>query len=157
MRKTRKLAALIICALVACVIITGCGKKEAKDYRQNFAGTWEAMEMSGDGNQGSASDFEKLKGYGLGVYLELREDGTMALETFGSAQEGTWEAPKERAGTITMSGQKIDMNLSRDNILTLTQENSKIGFKQIDPSQKLVNVAPDAVEPTVEETFQEGE
>lgn len=157
MQKMRKLTAIVASVLIVCLFMVGCGKKKDVDYRQNFAGTWEAVEISGDGNASSASDFELLKSYGLGVYLELRDDGTMALETFGAAEEGTWEAPKERAGTIEVDGQKINMNLSRDNILTLTQDKVKTSFKQIDPSQKLVNVAPDAVEETVEETFEEGE
>lgn len=157
MQKMRKLTVIVACVLTVCLFMSGCGKKKNADYRQNFAGTWEAIEISGDGNASSASDFELLKNYGLGVYLELRDDGTMALETFGAVEEGTWEAPKERAGTIQIDGQKIDMNLSRDNVLTLTQDKIKTGFKQIDPSQKLVNVAPDAVEETVEETFEEGE
>ena len=117
----------IIVALFACVFalslaLVGCGGGGG-DVKAAWVGTWDLTEMEEGGQVTGSEDIEMLKGLGLTVNLELKEDGTGALVLFGESMDGKWEAKSATDATFTYEGQKIT-----DGKLTMEQNGSKLTF-----------------------------
>lgn len=121
----------IIVALFACVFalslaLVGCGGGGG-DVKAAWVGTWDLTEMEEGGQVTGSEDIEMLKGLGLTVNLELKEDGTGALVLFGESMDGKWEAKSATDATFTYEGQTINMKIA-DGKLTMEQNNSKLTF-----------------------------
>ena len=121
----------IIVALFACVFalslaLVGCGGGGG-DVKAAWVGTWDLTEMEEGGQVTGSEDIEMLKGLGLTVNLELKEDGTGALVLFGESMDGKWEAKSATDATFTYEGQTINMKIT-DGKLTMEQNGSKLTF-----------------------------
>lgn len=121
----------IIVALFACVFalslaLVGCGGGGG-DVKAAWVGTWDLTEMEESGQVTGSEDIEMLKGLGLTVNLELKEDGTGALVLFGESMNGKWEAKSATDATFTYEGQTINMKIT-DGKLTMEQNGSKLTF-----------------------------
>lgn len=122
----------IVVALFACVFalslaLVGCGGSGGGDVKSAWIGTWDLTEMEQDGEITSSDDIEMLKGLGLTVELELKDDGTGALVLFGEAMDGTWEAKSATDATFKYEGQDVAMKIA-DGKLTMEQDTSKLTF-----------------------------
>lgn len=121
-----------------CLVLMGCGNKTEEapvDPKADFVGTWEVTSMAKDGETTDQESLDAMKAFGLNLYLELAEDGSAKLENFGNSMEGTWTATEVGKGTLTLQGNGVPMVLD-DGHLTVEQNESKLEFEQIDPSQK---------------------
>lgn len=126
--------AAISCAFALCLALAGCGGGQssadaAKEAKEAFAGTWDLVEMTQDGEQTGAEDLEMLKSLGLEVFVNLEEDGTAALVLFGTPLEGTWEAASTTEGTLVLDGQEVAMTIT-DSKLTFEDQGSSLTFEK---------------------------
>ncbi len=154
----RRIWATFVAMLALCLVLVGCGGSGSSsgdpapqkptstsetteetsaetDLGADFKGSWELVSMIQDGEETSGEDMEAVKAYGLYVYLDLNEDGTAALDTFGDVLTGTWEAKEKDRATISLGGDPTPITLA-DGLLTITQGDDSMTFKQIDPSEK---------------------
>lgn len=139
----KRLLGLITGALALCLALVACGGKSAAPSVDTtpFVGTWEIYEMESDGETTSNEDVQLLKDLlGISVYLDVNEDGSMALDVFGETMEGTWEATDASTLAAVLDGQPVDVTLDGDK-LTVTQNGSSIIFVKIDPADRIDNAA----------------
>ena len=106
MKRFTKVIAVVASTVLACLVVAGCGNKEA--YKADFVGTWEIVETQKDGEAVSEEDINLLKSLGMNVYAEIAEDGTCTLEPFGSTMAGTWDVTAKGKGTMTIGEAKSD-------------------------------------------------
>ena len=102
-----------------------------------FKGSWELVSMVQEGEETSEEDMQAMKEFGYCVYLDLNEDGTAALDMFGEIVTGTWEAKEQDSATLSMGGDPAKIRLA-DGLLVMSQSDSSLTFKHIDPSEKVV-------------------
>lgn len=121
--------ALTACVFALCLALVGCGTSSSESNKSAFTGTWDLVEMEQDGEVTNSDDLEKLKSLGLEVYVNLNEDGTVALVLFGEPMEGTWEATSATAGTLTLKGQQVNMTIE-DSKLKFAQEGASLTFQK---------------------------
>ena len=121
--------ALLSCVFALSLALVGCGGNNAEAAKAAFAGTWDLVEMSQNGEVTGSEDLETLKSLGLEVYVNLNEDGTSALVLFGETIDGTWEATSTTEGKITMEGQDVSMKIE-DSKLTFEQEGATLTFEK---------------------------
>ena len=136
MRKTGILLSLC-CALALCLALVGCGGSSGEGggndaAKAAFAGSWDLVEITQNGEETSSEDIEMLSSLGLDVYLTLNEDGTSELVLFGESMEGTWTAESETAGTIVIQGASTAMTIEGENLM-LEEEDSSLTFKKGEP------------------------
>ncbi|MBP3894658.1 MAG: hypothetical protein J6D34_11560 [Atopobiaceae bacterium] len=154
MKKFNKVIALAACALLTCLVVVGCGNKEA--YKADFVGTWEIVETENKDETVSEEDIDLLKSLGMNVYAEIHEDGTCTLEPFGSVIEGTWDVASKGKATMAAMDQSIPMTIEEDGHLFLENENGQgMRFKKIDPSEKKESVIPEELQGTVDDAVTE--
>lgn len=146
----KRLFALLACALALCVALVGCGgaKPEgaaaespapAADATQ-FVGTWEIASTGSGEEVMTTEDLKILKDLGIYIYLDVFEDGTLALDAFGEVLDGTWEATGEGVATGTLDEAEIEIALAGDT-LTIVQDDASMSFSRIDPADRLDNEA----------------
>ena len=134
----KRLIALLACTMLACLALAACA---AKPDPTPFVGSWELCEMESDGEVTSSDDLEQIRNLlGIFVYLDLNEDGTLALDVFGEMLDGTWEPTGATTAAGTFNGQDCEITLA-DGRLTLAQEGASMTFVAIDPSEKIDNAA----------------
>lgn len=90
----------------AVLALTGCGGGGAtndKDAKEAFIGSWKLAGMVSDGEEAPAEDIAMLDAFGMGVGLNVNEDGTCALIMFGEPIDGTWRrrAPQRPSSPST--------------------------------------------------------
>jgi len=173
MKRFAKVIAVVASTVLACLVVVGCGNKEA--YKADFVGTWEIVETQKDGEAVSEEDINLLKSLGMNVYAEIAEDGTCTLEPFGSTMSGTWDVTAKGKGTMTIgevksddaksddvkddqaaSTQTVTMTIEEDGRLFLENADSQgMRFKKIDPSEKKESVAPSATGESAGEAIEE--
>lgn len=140
MTSAKKPVSLCASVVLACLLMVGCGRK-TEEYRAAFVGTWEIVELTNDGALTTLEDMAAIKANGLDVYVDLREDGTSELDTFGSKVAGTWEVTGKDRAKMSMREQSIDMKLDND-MLELVQDAQSITFKKIDPADRRMVLQP---------------
>ena len=107
------------------------------DLGAAFKGSWELVSMVQEGEETSEEDMQAMKEFGYCVYLDLNEDGTATLDMFGEIVTGTWEAKEQDSATLSMGGDPAKIRLA-DGLLVMSQSDSSLTFKHIDPSEKVV-------------------
>lgn len=154
MKKLNKIIALVACALLTCLVVVGCGNKEA--YKADFVGTWEIVETEKEDETVGEEDIALLKSLGMNVYAEINEDGTCTLEPFGSVIEGTWDVSGKGKGSMAAMDQNIPMTIEEDGRLFLENEDGQgMRFKKIDPSEKQQSIVPEELQETADDAVAE--
>ena len=145
----KRMSTAFVAVLALCLALVGCGSSASSngtptqspttetEQSSAFVGSWELVSMTQEGEETTQEDIETLKELGLCVYLDLNEDGTATLDTFGEALGGTWEEQGPDTAVMTTGDQTVDITLA-DGLLTLAQNKSSLTFKQIDPSEKII-------------------
>ena len=131
------ITSLVVCVFALCLALAGCGGGaasggDAADAKAAFAGTWDLVEMTQNGQQTDSDNIEKLKALGLEVYLNLNEDGTSELVLFADSSEGTWEASSATVATLSLQGESVEMKLEGGK-LRMEQEGSSLTFQKGEP------------------------
>lgn len=122
--------AVIACVAALCLALVGCGNNdEAAVAKKAFAGTWDLVGMTQNGEEVGANDLAALKSLGLQVYVNLNEDGTAVLMLFDEQRNGTWEATSRTSAKVTLDNQEIGMMI-KDSKLHLTQDASTLLFEK---------------------------
>lgn len=88
----------VACMVGLCLALVGCGGQE-----DNFVGEWELESIKSD-SLGSV-DAAALHSVGMSSTLTVNEDGSAALDLFGSDIDCTWEANGAATMTLTIAGQ----------------------------------------------------
>ena len=132
----KRLAALLACCLIAALaVLAGCAggggasSQATEADKAAFVGSWDLYEMEDQSTKTSAEEVETFKQLGLTITLDLNDDGTAALNMFGDAVNGTWEAKARGAAEVVINGDTAPMTLA-DDILSLELETSKVHLKK---------------------------
>lgn len=156
----KRMWSVFVVMLALCLALTGCGGNKSSsgdpapqkptstsettaepsaeaDLGADFKGSWELVSMVQEGEETSEEDMQAMKEFGYCVYLDLNEDGTAALDMFGEIVTGTWEAKEQDSATLSMGGDPAKIRLA-DGLLVMSQSDSSLTFKHIDPSEKVV-------------------
>ena len=130
----RGIIALMSCIFALSLAMAGCGGNPADAGKTAFVGTWDLVEMSQEGSTTSSDDIKTLKDLGLEVFVNINDDGTMALVLFGSVLEGTWTATNAQEGTANLGGQDTTMKLD-GNRLTIENNDTSLVFEKGEPKE----------------------
>ena len=126
----KKLSVLCALALALCFGLVSCGSAP-EDYTPNFAGSWELVQVEGDGSVLTQEDLATLKDIGMTCTFDLESDGTYSLNMFGEVVSGNWEATSAEVAAITMEGSVVDATLANEQ-LTLEQSGTgKLVFARV--------------------------
>lgn len=108
-KKVLAVMAAMACAFAFCFPLSGCAASQSDEER--FVGQWEVRSL--EDAQNGQIDLDSLKVLDLTVTVTFNEDGSCAMNMFGSSIDGTWKLNNPNAVTVTLSGQG-------DTIFTLT-------------------------------------
>lgn len=114
------IAALLMCALVAC----GGSKATGKDA---YVGTWTLTSMNIDGQAYSEEEVKVLSDMSLEVTLVLNEDGSASINWFDDTRSGSWELGEDDSCMLTINGDPATANIV-DGKLRLTVPPSTYDF-----------------------------
>lgn len=110
MKLTKKIIMVLAIVVMAMgtLALTGCGKKF--DMKK-MAGKYELVEMTNGDETYSKEDLDSLKSYGFTITMELNDDGTGKMNSYGEEQELTYDKDNITvdgdAAAYTMDGNKI--------------------------------------------------
>lgn len=126
-----KLIGAVIALVVGALAFVGCnmGGDTAR-----FAGTWNLQygESSENAESLSEKNVASMRALGIEPYLNLDENGNLALVTFEKAQYGTWEMKGRETAEAVVEGQDAEIVLDGD-LLRLKQEGTTLVFSKGDP------------------------
>lgn len=111
----------IIAMMAGALALTGCGKKFDK---KKMAGKYELVEMTSGSESYSKEDLDSLKAYGFTISMELKEDGTGTMTTYGEEQALTFDKDG-----ITIDGDKAPYTFDKDKI-TVESDGTKMVFEK---------------------------
>ena len=124
---SKKLMALVLAAVLAMALMTGCGKTP------EIVGTWEAATVEASGVSLDFKEFAKqLGGEADSVKMELvaKEDKTFSMDLAGETQEGTW-SEENGAFVLTIDGEDLEVQME-DGKLVIAEDSMgmKITFEK---------------------------
>lgn len=122
MFKKITLVAAMCFAFVLCFALAGCGGSN----REAFVGTWELE--SGTNENLDSESIALMKSLGLEVDLVLAEDGTGALEMFGSSSAITWDAKSATEATVMIDGAEAGLTLEEDKLTLVDSAGASMTF-----------------------------
>ena len=143
MQKTTKLACVIasvIATFALAFTLTGCGSSgsggAAKDYSENFIGTWEIQHMEDPTTEGNLDEMiEMLKGYNAKLNVVFNEDKTVQINIATTSDDesmnGTWEAIDEKTARITIEGSSEDAVIDEEGNLTMERDGNELVCKKL--------------------------
>lgn len=111
----------IIAMMAGALALTGCGKKFDK---KKMAGKYELVEMSSGSETYSKEDLETLKTYGFTISMELKDDGTGTMNSYGEEQALTYDKDG-----ITIDGDKASYTFE-NNKITVESDGTKMVFEK---------------------------
>lgn len=99
-----------------------------------FVGTWDLIYgQSYPANEAlSEENVASMRRLGLDAYLNLDDDGSLALVAFDGAKQGDWKVTGETTANATIEGQAATISLERDH-LNLVQQGITLVFSKGDP------------------------
>jgi len=119
--------ALAALALVACVLLAGCGVKGTPNNEANFIGDWAVVEIEEDGMKFTADD---LALFGMELTLTLNEDGTGSMSMFGESQPFTWQANSATEISLAFDDSTNATFTLNGNVLSGEEDGASISFKR---------------------------
>ncbi len=122
MKRMKKVLALVFCAVVACVVLTGCASQ--------FHGTWKSVAVESDGKKITKDDKdggEMVKDF---MTVEIEKGGDATVSFSGTKKSVEWEADGDNI-TLTADGDDLDGKLDGDQ-LVFDLEGEKIYLEKED-------------------------
>lgn len=108
MKNIKKIMLMVLCAVMACVMMTGCSSK--------FVGTWKSVAIEEGGEKHTASDEtygEIVKGF---MTIEVEKGGEGTVKALGESNDMKWEADGDTI-TVTVDGDDLDFTLKDDQLV----------------------------------------
>lgn len=123
MKMTKKIIAVlaVVAMMMGALALTGCGKKFDK---KKMAGKYELVEMTSGSESYTKEDLESLKAYGFTITMELKDDGTGTMTTYGEEQKLTYDKDG-----ITIDGDKASYTFE-NNKITVESDGTKMVFEK---------------------------
>lgn len=136
MKLAKKLSAFISFIIIAvlAVTLTGCSLVKNGDSEKNesetkaqvsMAGKYEVIEMTMGDETVSKEELDALKTLGYTVTIELNDNGTGSIESYGVKEDITYDD-----NSMTAAGQKMSYTREGSKI-TLEQEDTKMVFEKV--------------------------
>ena len=104
--------------LILSMLLSAVAMAEAAD----MMGTWYMVEMNDGGNVINPADL------GMQVKLEIKEDGTAAMDNNGTAVEGTWTLENGELTVVDDTGAPAVFTLQDGNLVAQMDENGTMTF-----------------------------
>ena len=122
MKNIKKIIALALCTVMACLVLTGCASQ--------FHGTWKSVAVEANGKKIDKDDEtygEMVKSF---LTLEIEKGGDGKITAMGETKDLEWKADGD---TITLTVDKDDMDAKlKDDQLVLDFDGVKVYLEKDD-------------------------
>ena len=122
MKNIKKIIALALCTVMACLVLTGCASQ--------FHGTWKSVAVEENGEKHDKDDEtygEMVKSF---LTLEIEKGGDGKITAMGETKDLEWKADGD---TITLTVDKDDMDAKlKDDQLVLDFDGVKVYLEKDD-------------------------